>query len=153
MTVEPRNNVMTEADVERFLKKIKKTDTCWLWTASTRGGGYGSFKLHSRTVLAHRVSYILFNGDLSINDVVRHSCDTPSCVNPSHLLLGSCADNVADRVARGRSAVGQLNGQSKLTREIVTDCRKSKETSIVLAKKYGVGISAMERARRGTTWK
>lgn len=43
--------------------------------------------------------------------VVRHTCDTPHCTNPDHLELGTQADNMRDKVTRGRTA----KARTKLT--------------------------------------
>lgn len=41
---------------------------------------------------------------------VLHTCDTPGCVRPSHLWLGTQLENIADRESkgRGRSGIRQL---------------------------------------------
>ena len=55
-----------------------------------------------RKVLAHRVSWELANGPIPENMCILHSCDTPLCVNPEHLFLGTLADNMADKERKGR---------------------------------------------------
>lgn len=99
--------------VEGFWSLVDKKgpDECWMWLGVVQPNGYGQFK-----GLAHRWAYEQFVGPLYEGCVIRHSCDEPLCVNPDHLLIGSQADNVADRVARGRSARGPRNkrrGRSK----------------------------------------
>ncbi len=95
---------------ERFESKIRVTPGCWHWTAAALPRGYGRFGLPNRKVaLAHRMSYELYVGSIPDGMVVRHRCDTPSCVNPDHLELGTQADNVADMMLRGR------HGQSAKT--------------------------------------
>jgi hypothetical protein len=80
---------------------------CWIWLGAIHhaGGGmlYGVACWRNTRVLAHRLAWELSNGRIPDRvEVVRHRCDTPLCVNPEHLLIGSQADNMADMLARGR---------------------------------------------------
>jgi hypothetical protein len=80
---------------ELFIRKINKTDTCWLWTGKidTRGQGYGVFTYKvggkPKTVGAHRFAYELWVGPipsgLSIDHVYDRGCRFTHCVNPAHL--------------------------------------------------------------------
>jgi hypothetical protein len=91
---------------ERFLKKVKKQDNgCWVWIGANGGSGYGTFKGHTKVMLPHRFAYEETNKvQLKSSDHVRHKCDTPLCVNPDHLTLGSPRSNAQDRWKRtGRS--------------------------------------------------
>ena len=84
---------------------------CWIWRGYTDKAGYGVFRpFLGGPVRAHRYVYLLSREDAP--EVVRHKCDTPACVSPYHLEGGTHADNVADRVERGRSARGDRNGRS-----------------------------------------
>lgn len=110
--------------VDRFMSKVEKTEGCWNWTgALTRG--YGYFSLNGKAQRAHRVAYSLFVGPLAEDAVVRHTCDNPRCVNPAHLVVGSQADNMTDKVMRGRQSrlVGSTSGRAKLTEDIVKTIR------------------------------
>ncbi|AXH76374.1 MAG: HNH endonuclease [Microviridae sp.] len=59
-----------------------------------------------RLIGAHRVSYEYCYGRLESPLVVRHECDCRACFKPGHLSCGLPRDNVLDRVARGRSNIG-----------------------------------------------
>jgi len=71
---------------ERLWEKVNKTDTCWLWTASTNSAGYGHIKdEEDRLVRAHRVAYALEVGPIPEGLDLDHLCRVRHCVRPSHL--------------------------------------------------------------------
>jgi hypothetical protein len=102
--------------IDRFLAKYvpEPNSGCWLWTAHCDRQGYGtltampeeSAKGKRWPFMAHRISFEQFRGPIPEGMCVLHKCDVPSCVNPDHLFLGSNADNMADKVAKGRQARG-----------------------------------------------
>lgn len=96
---------------ERFWDHVSKgtRDECWLWTASlNKQSGYGNiaadFDANNGQVMlrAHRVSWEIHNGPVPEGKCVLHKCDTPYCVNPYHLFLGTQKDNSRDMVNKGR---------------------------------------------------
>lgn len=92
------------SDKCRFLFFIDKQESCWIWKGALNRSGYGKFSMNSKTVVASRASYLLFNGDIADKKFICHMCDIPSCVNPSHLWVGSHVENMQDMVAKGRAA-------------------------------------------------
>ena len=98
---------------------------CWLWTGSITKDGYGRMSRagQRQKALAHRVAYEVFVGDIPMGLCVLHHCDTPSCVNPDHLYCGSQIQNIADRVARGRSMCGERQYRAKLDPEKIREIR------------------------------
>ena len=101
---------------------------------------------------AHRFSYQVFHGKIPDGLVVRHKCDTPLCVNPYHLQTGTVADNVMDRVIRGRSAVGERNGKAKLTAEMAIAIFRDKRPYPEICEDYGVNKSTVSLIKLGKTW-
>jgi hypothetical protein len=71
-----------------------------MWTARKTHKGYGQFKLNYKTVQAHRLAYMITNGEIKNN--ILHICDNPSCVNPDHLRDGTQKENVADAIGKKR---------------------------------------------------
>lgn len=129
---------------ERFLAKVmpEPTSGCWLWLAAANRDGYGAFAPgDSRPpVLAHRWSFAHFVGPIPERQNVLHRCDTPCCVNPSHLFLGDQSANVLDAVRKNRW--GHRGPFHKLSPEIHKEIRLLYQTGdfsqSALAAKFGV---------------
>ncbi len=104
----PPIKVLGQTVAERFWEKVAKgaPDDCWEWQASVFTGryGYGRFQFGRPrgVVYAHRLAWELTNGQVPEGAHVLHSCDNPPCVNPSHLRIGTPADNAQDMLARKR---------------------------------------------------
>jgi hypothetical protein len=140
----------------RFQSKVNKTDTCWLWTGNKLRGGYGLFKADKQR-LAHRVAWFYEHKSYP-NGVLRHTCDNPSCVSPSHLLDGTQQDNMNDMKAkgRGRTPKGEDNGQSKLTNAQVIELRKEYASGSIssakIAERLGMSQGCVYRMLKGQTY-
>ena len=128
---------------------------CWLWLGNTYRYGYGCMPVRFKTRIAHSASWIFHRGEIPEGVCVLNRCDTPLCVNPDHLFLGSRADNNQDRDSKGRhiSLCGEEHGNSKIShaeaRQIRTDSRATK----CIAKEYKIHVTTVRRIRRGTTWR
>ena len=85
---------------------------CWLWNGYKNAFGYGVLRFRGhKSHKAHRASYRLHVGEIPSGLVVMHKCDTPACVNPSHLSVGTRLDNIRDCVSKGRARGGSNAGE------------------------------------------
>lgn len=146
---------------ERFFDKVEKTDTCWLWTAALDDKGYGFLKVKRggkwKRVGAHRVSFMLFYGPIPSGLGVLHSCHNARCVNPHHLRAGTQKENGQDMVKHGTAAMGERNGNSRLTQEQVDRIRvmyaSGSYSQHAIANMFGVSRSLISPIVNGKIWK
>lgn len=131
---------------ERFEAKFYITPGCWIWTACRNKPGYGMIFAGCKgdpAKLAHRVSYELYEGAIPDGLMVLHRCDNPSCVNPSHLFLGTNDDNMKDMAAKGRASrmLGNKNPKTKIKEEDLILIKQAYKLGIhprTLAEAFGV---------------
>lgn len=97
-----RNHRTDEERFWLFVKKDGHPKCCWEWTGARVDDRYGNFVFHWKSMLAHRISWIISNGDLPDDIYVCHTCDNGLCVNPDHLFLGTQKDNMDDMYSKGR---------------------------------------------------
>lgn len=137
-----------------FWTKVAKGDGCWEWTGKHTGKGYGLFWNGKVSAPAHRYAWIIANGPPPDGMFVCHRCDNPKCVRVDHLFLGTNADNIADRTAKGRQAKGERSGGARLNPDLVRAIRaRSKvDTYAVLAEKFGVSRNAVKYVVTGMSW-
>jgi hypothetical protein len=142
---------------ERFWAKVRKTDACWLWTGNHSPSGYGVIRIYGgHRTGAHRASWYIHHGAIPDGLFVCHRCDNPACVNPAHLFLGTCADNVADKVAKGRQRKGTGIHTCKLSEQQVREIRTrvlNGEPKRALAREYGVHGRLVGLISDGAIWK
>jgi hypothetical protein len=108
---------------------IPNENGCILWKglASKKWpDGYGKIRIKGgKQIAAHRFSYEMHNGIIAEGLHVLHKCDTPRCVAPQHLFLGTASDNMKDRSKKNRcnNAKGENNYLANFTNEIANRIR------------------------------
>ncbi len=131
---------------------------CWEWQLCRTRGGYGRVYFNGVAVLAHRLSYVLFNGEIPSGNMVLHSCDNPNCCNPNHLWAGTQCDNMKDMRLKGRgpNSFGEKHPNTLLTSVEVLEIVKlidrgtlnSREIGVI----YGVSRGAVTGISSGKNW-
>lgn len=129
---------------------------CWIWAGTLNNYGYGSIPLGRRgaNVGAHRIAWSLKNGQIPRGMFICHKCDTPACVNPDHLFLGTHAENMEDmrNKRRFRKAEGELNTRCKLRGDQVMEIFESSLKPKDLADIYGVSKATVYAIKNGDRW-
>lgn len=154
-----RRNASTRGDdTERFWQYVDRgePDACWEWTGYRDADGYGSFALWPTRIGAHRFAFESVNGPLEEGECVRHRCDNPPCVNPSHLTRGSIVENNRDKTLRGRDAKGERHGMARYTVEQVRDVKRRlarREPRAAIAAETGVPVTTIATIATGKQWR
>lgn len=145
--------------------EVRGENECWPYIGrsfTTNGTGrlkYGQLWFEGKKWRAHRFVASLCVSSLPPSACVCHSCDNPLCMNPAHLFLGSHAENVADKMAKGRhrSPKGEKNGQSKISdvqAEEVRRLAREGGNQRILAARYGISqalVSMIKNERTRST--
>lgn len=149
---------------------------CWEWKGGKNKQGYGLLKYENKNWSSHRLSYHVFNQKIPDNMIVCHKCDNPTCINPSHLFIGTYKDNMEDMYNKGRGFKSKkapqllgpkipiqfrrLKGEdsplSKLCDEQVVTIIKLLKAGcrgVDVAKEFKVHISTISLIKNGKRWK
>lgn len=144
------NRSLTER-MEKFIVPVPEAG-CWLWIGQIDPNfGYGRLKYKCRSRNAHRMSWEAFRGLIPEGMSVLHKCDTPSCVNPEHLYLGTQLENMRDRQERKRFIphLGDANHATRIPDKFIDEILASNLPSQELADKYGVTYAGIHFIRNG----
>lgn len=149
-------NGLSPSFERRFLKRVKKTRKCWIWTGPLNNNGYGriTYGGASTTGLVHRASWIFFNSKpVPVGLNVLHDCDNPRCVNPRHLHVGTQKKNIEEMCQRGRGVIGEDHPLSKLSNSdvvrIKTLLNKTNIYRRLISKEFNVSTTLIDRIAWG----
>lgn len=143
----------------RILQQHDRVGDCWIWTGTKHRDGYGVMTVGRGTQKrAHRVSFEEFTGPIPEGMIICHRCDTPLCVNPAHLFVGTHSDNAVDRESKSRRMIarGADHPNTKVSDAQCSDIRRLRSEGQTLgriAEQFGISfqhVSAIcrEEARR-----
>jgi len=147
----------SKKDIKRFLSHVKKTRSCWIWTASKTRKGYANFRVKRKLFRAHRFSYMIHVGRIPKGKLICHKCDFPECTNPRHLWIGTPNQNSKDMVKKKRQSMGEkvycaILNKSKI-KTIRKRYKKGNITQAKLAKKYKITESCISEIVNKLSWK
>lgn len=126
---------------------IRSEDECWEWL-DHKVWGYGYVTINKQVFRAHRVAWMLINGEIPKNMLICHHCDNRGCCNPKHLYLGTHIDNMRDVRIRHRNPgghglpAGEDHPRAKLSDDDIRAIRRDYGQGNIsykkLAKKYNI---------------
>lgn len=129
-----------KAKADRFWEKVDRSaDGCWPFRGAIDQRGYGRFSVRNVSVPAHRVAWELSNGPIRSGLHVLHSCDNPPCCNPSHLRLGTNAENHTEKIAKGRHKYRVTPDVERAIRVLLI----LGMSKVAVSKRLGIGISSV----------
>ena len=154
---DPAKRESAQRRLASFLRPNIETG-CIEWTGkATAHGGYGAMTAgRGYKIRAHRLAWALRHGPIPSGKIVCHKCDNPKCCNVLHLFLGTKADNMDDKMRKGRGSAPPMHLGEKHPKATIPDAdfpaiKASKETLHVLAARYGVSTMTIWRIRKGKT--
>lgn len=161
-TEDRREEVVSATIADRIEKRLDRRGECWLWYGDKNDKGYAQLRMRDgggRTWLnLRRYVWETTHGPIPDGMLVCHSCDTPSCLNPEHLWLGTHQDNMNDSKAKGRlfsMSRGEANKSSKLKEVDVLEMWKLKGLGYshkAIGEQFGVCSTHVGRIFRGDHW-
>ena len=93
---------------ERFIIRVIKNESCWLWIGYKNPKGYGQFN----KTYAHRFSYEHYIRSIPQGWQIDHLCKNTSCVNPDHLEAVTLEENL--RRQHEANSIYCLRGHTKI---------------------------------------
>jgi len=150
---------LEERYIKSFDKYVVRQEGCWGWKGSKNDYGYAMMSCNRKIgdQRAHRASWIIHNGPIPNDKVIRHLCNNPICTNINHLALGSKQDNTNDMIKANRHSHGGKHKGAKLTEKQVFEIKKKlykDEISCTkLANEFNVSRKCISDIKLNKNWK
>lgn len=110
---------------------------CHEWTGQFNSMGYPRMSVNGKLILLHRYVFQATTSQDIENKCVCHKCDNPKCINPEHLFIGTCRENMRDMVKKGRKPNRKLTDFDIEKIRELSKLRKDK----ILARMFNVSNS------------
>lgn len=143
-----------------FARTQPNENGCFIWTGWVSGkhDPYPVIQQNYKRILVHRLVWTIVKGPIAENLCILHRCDTPRCINPDHLFIGTRGDNNKDRHAKGRGSNPSCDAHPRagLTNEQVRIIKirlANGESYLLLAKEFSVTGHVVHKIKTGKNWK
>lgn len=149
----PKARTLEEA--WKYLQKNSVVDgECLLYQLGRPIGiGYRRIRAGGYDWYVHHLAFKMAGKKLDNGPIRRHTCDHPNCINAEHIISGTHADNVQDKVERLRHSHGENHYRSRLTIEQVREIRASPLNYAQLSFKYNISRGAIHNIKSGRSWR
>lgn len=143
---------------DRVAAQVERDGSCTVFTGSRDDCGYGRIHQGKKLIRLHRAVWERDNGKVPSGKVVMHLCDNRACINPSHLVLGTQVQNIADMdlKRRRRSLRGTEQTQAKLSEKdipVIKNRLGAGDTCAAIARDYSVSEGLIRHIKKGRIWR
>lgn len=149
----PKRQTKEQALHNLFADAERTATGCLIPSKKPMPAGYIQVRYDGIPDYAHRLVYEFNKGKVATGLVVRHSCHNKACIELEHLVVGTHADNVQDKVNANRQPKGETHYRARLTKEAVAEIKNSTESYAELSRKYRISRGAIHNVKSGRTWK
>lgn len=149
------HNMTPEARFSEYVMPVTESG-CHIYMGEESHNGYGRFRIEgTKRTPAHRYAWMLAHGEIPSGLMVCHKCDTPQCVNVSHLFLGTCKQNKADSIKKGRHSHGKVSSLARatlVTPQLAMEVFNALGTHQAIADQVGLKRQTVTKIKAKKSW-